>query len=293
MNTKMKMALAAGALALSVVGQANAAIVNGTTYANNMVLSVWNTQNSTSYTANLGVTMQSFLTGAGVTAGGTPKAPALTGTDTAANNFSFTDAALNSFLGTAGGTYVWSVAATALPGIAYGTSGILSTSNSGAALVGTTMAPNVSAAATNMNGVYLADVNNLLATASAGAISITTPVGYTGAAYVGTLNAMGSNFGAATPFTNTAAIGQSQNFFFITPTQNARSQYAGTTNYQFGNAAGTSAWTLGANGALTYAVAAAVAPVPEPGEWLLMLSGLALIGFIATRRKNENGMTFA
>ena len=31
----------------------------------------------------------------------------------------------------------------------------------------------------------------------------------------------------------------------------------------------------------------AVAPVPEPGEWLLMLCGLGLIGFIATRRKNE------
>jgi hypothetical protein len=45
---------------------------------------------------------------------------------------------------------------------------------------------------------------------------------------------------------------------------------------------------------LSYAVAApVVAAVPEPGEWALMLSGLALIGFIATRRKEDNGVTFA
>lgn len=30
-----------------------------------------------------------------------------------------------------------------------------------------------------------------------------------------------------------------------------------------------------------------VAPVPEPSEWLLMLCGLGLMGFIATRRKND------
>jgi hypothetical protein len=34
--------------------------------------------------------------------------------------------------------------------------------------------------------------------------------------------------------------------------------------------------------------------VPEPGEWLMMFSGLGLIGFIATRRKNQGtNMTFA
>jgi hypothetical protein len=64
--------------------------------------------------------------------------------------------------------------------------------------------------------------------------------------------------------------------------------------YNFANASGASTWSLAANGTLSYAVAApVVAAVPEPGEWALMLSGLALIGFIATRRKEDNGVTFA
>jgi hypothetical protein len=37
-----------------------------------------------------------------------------------------------------------------------------------------------------------------------------------------------------------------------------------------------------------------ISPVPEPGEWLMMLSGLGLVGFIATRRKNQGtNMTYA
>ncbi len=34
--------------------------------------------------------------------------------------------------------------------------------------------------------------------------------------------------------------------------------------------------------------AAAVAAVPEPSEWLLMLSGFGVVGFIAKRRKNDS-----
>lgn len=37
-----------------------------------------------------------------------------------------------------------------------------------------------------------------------------------------------------------------------------------------------------------------ISPVPEPGEWLMMLSGIILIGFIAICRKNKgNNMAFA
>ena len=63
---KMKMTLAAGALALAFAGQASAAIVAGNTFANNLVLTVWDQTSLTSFTANLGTNMQSFLTGAGL-----------------------------------------------------------------------------------------------------------------------------------------------------------------------------------------------------------------------------------
>lgn len=281
----MKLSVLAGALALAVTGQANAAatdtIVNGTTYANDLVLSVWDTTAGTSYTGNLGVTMQSFLNG--VNFGGTAKAPAITGAS-AQGNFSFSDATLTSYLGTTGTDLVtWSVAAASVPVLGYGTSGILTTSNN-AAGIALTMAPQITAGNTVFNGSYLADVNQILTTAPAGTTSITTAAGYAGAAYT----AISSNLGA-TSFSNGAALGTSQSFFFITPTQNSRAQYAGSTNYQFGGAASASTWTLGTNGTLTYAVAA----VPEPSEWLLMLSSIGLVGFIASRRKGKSSVTFA
>ena len=50
------------------------------------------------------------------------------------------------------------------------------------------------------------------------------------------------------------------------------------------------------NNALSFGlqVDATVAAVPEPGEWVLMLSGFALLGFIAIRRKQfpENNYVF-
>ena len=43
---------------------------------------------------------------------------------------------------------------------------------------------------------------------------------------------------------------------------------------------------LSSNGTLTYTVAAlTVSPAPEPGEWLLMLAGFGLVGFMARFRK--------
>ena len=35
-----------------------------------------------------------------------------------------------------------------------------------------------------------------------------------------------------------------------------------------------------------YTLSAVAQPIPEPGEWLLILCGLCLIGYIATHRKN-------
>ena len=276
MKTKMKMVLMAGALALSVGGQANAAIVDNGTYANNLVLSVWDQTNLTSYTANLGTTMANMLSG--ITFGGTAAAPAISGSSTA-TGFSFTDATLTSFLSTASANTVWSVSAVNLNVLGYGTAGVMTTSSTVPAVQSST----ILAAAANFGGVYVAGVNSLMGSGT----SITTTSAAGGNAYVGT--GTGTNLNSGLSFTNMASLGTSQGFYFFTPTANARGSFVGNAaSYTFGNAVGASSFTLGANG-LSYAVAA----VPEPGEWLLMLSGLCLIGFIATRRKEDTSMTFA
>ena len=279
---KMKMVMMAGALALSMIGQANAAIINTANFGNNMILSVWDATNNTSFTVNLGSTVQSFLTGAGVTFGGTAAAPAITGADTSQNKVNYTSTGLSSYMATASSNTVWSIVGGSNTGGAagYGTSGLITTVTSGAP-VGSGL---VTGSLLGFNSIYVTGVNTLMGTANE--LSTTAATG--AAAYVGAAgNGMGNNFGNTASFTNTAALGQSMNMFFLTPQVSGRG-YGSSAVYQFANSGGASSWTLGTNG-LTYAVAA----VPEPGEWLLMLSGLGLIGFIATRRKNGNSMNFA
>ena len=287
MKMKMKLSMVAGALALAVAGQANAVIINNAGLGNTLILSVWDATANTSYTANLGSTIQSFLSNAGVTFGGTSRFAAITGADTASNNFSFVDAGLTAYLATdVAANFQWSVVAGTNAGgaLGYGTQGILTTTNAPAATVAAMTAARLSGAV-GFEGNYVPAVNTLMGTGN----SITTTAAAGAAAYAGDVG-FGNDFNGNATFLNTAGLGQSMSFFFVTPTTNARGQYAGSANYQFANAAGASSWTLGANG-LNYA---AVSAVPEPSDWLLMLSGVGLIGFIASRRKDQDGsMTFA
>lgn len=59
-------------------------------------------------------------------------------------------------------------------------------------------------------------------------------------------------------------------------------------NYRFGTVQGGYIGTATVAGFYETGTGSLVQAVPEPSEWLLMLSGFGLVGFIVTRRKNDS-----
>ena len=289
-----KISIIAGAVVLALAGNANAAILSNQANwsTDQLVLSVYDNVTQTSYTRGLGENIGQLMSGAGLTFGGTAKAPVITGSDTVANNYSLAaDANLTSFLSANKadmGTIQWSVIGGGAPTNTYGTTGYVSTSNTMVTGWSSSKISGMNA----FNGIYVNDagsgVNSLMPTGSVmgNTDSITASVGQTGyTLQVG--NGMGNNFGTA-PFTNNASLGQAQDFYIMTPTMNARGQYGGAAGiFQFGNAVGASTFNLSSTGNLSYSVATPTAAVPEPGEWAMLVSGLAMLGFIGTRRSKK------
>lgn len=88
-----------------------------------------------------------------------------------------------------------------------------------------------------------------------------------------------TNFRGDTPdFSTVGNVGDSMGFYYLTRTSTSNTAEALARTY--GNAIGASTFTLGTNGTLTFAT-----PVPEASTYGMMLAGLGLVGFMASRRR--------
>ncbi|MEW6514320.1 MAG: PEP-CTERM sorting domain-containing protein [Pseudomonadota bacterium] len=95
------------------------------------------------------------------------------------------------------------------------------------------------------------------------------------------LAAWGNNFGGGSAFTNAAGLGDSLGFFVLSERATTGTVTKADVRQFMANSETAMEWTLAANGELTYG---AVAAIPEPSEYALMLAGLGMLGFMARRR---------
>lgn len=301
MKHKLKLLVAATAMAAGLAGQANAAILNSQSGNGELFLVAWSESLQRSYTRDLGIQMNNFLTATnqGSTTGGTlapvagsyafnPSASPAIGAGnvtTAGYSLTFqTDALMTSWLGngsTLASDVVWMVGA--MDGTGTGTNGRRYL---------TTVRPGVTE-----GNIETAQSNSLLNNFSTGDVLITA-VNQTGTHATGT-----NGSGTATPadssayapvsfgdrwngnaaFDATAGVGQSMEFFFMTASSTLATGRARADHYA--NAFGASLWTLSSDARLTYAAASVVSEVPVPAAvWLF---GSGLIGLIGIGRRRN------
>lgn len=280
MKMKLKLSILAGALASALVGQANASVVNTTnSTGSDLVLTVFDSTSDTTYTRDLGTNMSTF------TAGVSGTASSLTATGPGDLSFA-ADSNLTSFLAGVGtDTVWWSVTAAKTGALAFNGESAMVT-YSGLTMSTLTSNGNMGNAIGDFNSYYTS-ADGLQGTTSSSDVTSTIATANVTALYT----QLKSTATPGVPNTSVASLGSSLDFIYITPS--SASSVGKVSTAAFGAANGGDVWSLSSAGNLTYTVAS-VAAVPEPSEWLLMLSGFGLAGFIATRRKNRaNAVTFA
>lgn len=95
------------------------------------------------------------------------------------------------------------------------------------------------------------------------------------------LAAWGNNFGGSAKFSNAAGLGDSLGFFVLSERATTGTTTKADLRQFMADSETAMTWTLAANGDLAYG---AVAAIPEPSEYALMLAGLGMLGFMARRR---------
>jgi len=269
---KLKLSILAGALALVVAGQANASITGASTAQNSdLVLSVFDTTVNTAFVEDLGVNMTTFMSAVSGTASTLAAASPYPAGSNSVMGSTADQASLASFISAAGSdTVAWNVsAANSNTTKGFEVNKMLTTANAsstGTALSNPTLI------------TYNVDQTTYFGTASGQMGTTATSVSGTTIASLGVTPLL-STLAPATM----AAVGSSQSFYFFTPSSTSLTAKAVGAQFGAANPAGADTFTLASNGVLTYSVAA----VPEPSEWLLMLSSFGLVGFVAARRKNQ------
>jgi hypothetical protein len=261
MNLSIKLKALAAAAALLVGGQAFAQtnIQAGSGAVGTLFLNVWDQTAQTSYVINLADTsLGSSFTVSGFT---DPAGPLSLNLSSDANWTSFVASE------SAGDSIVYSIL------------GVVTTHNAdvvdqtGTSLTGLGNNSNLKTLAGNLFSGYIASVNGIAASTTPNALAYSQFVTNVGnpSAYYGIADAQ---FGSSP--SETGAVGTALNFYQISlgsPTSGSTAGLVATTY--------NGTWDLLSNGTLTYGSA-----VPLPKSWILLLSGLLLMGVIARRGKS-------
>ena len=279
---QFRQSVVAALLAIASIGAAHAAITNNTVEGGGELYLVANKVNggvSYTYTFDTGLSFASFLPGAAAAQ--------------ANQSFSFgSDSNWTSFLSQAGGAtgVKWAVYAgnNFDSGTAGGQQIMMTTNKVSTGMVGSTTANRLNDTRMNtglQNTAVFLNATNQRGTHATQANGSSLNSG-TGSADYGTgkQNLFGAQYTAT--FTPVSDIGSEARFALV---ENTLATTASVTNYSTAGAAiadmtdpGVATWLLSNDGTLSYT--AAVAAVPEPGEWAFMMAGFGLVGMIARRR---------
>ncbi len=284
---KFKIKAVVAALAMVAAGGANAAINPGQSGqgAGELFLSVYDSVAAESYTRDLGITVDDFITSLGSSSSSSWNSSftAKLATDSVYTNLFGNNNSAN---------MVWNLVGvrTDKPGADVAKYGLYATSNDASSAVSSMSYTNLKSSMLQANS-YIAGANSDANVQFGDALNAyaqnrsTTNTSSTDDGYYGNAITWSSDIGRSLTFNDEAAVGTSLAFYHIgakyDPATNKLTSPAGTYTDLF---AGT--WALTANGALSYDVASAP-PVPLPPAVLLLGSALAGLVGVARRRQQD------